>query len=102
MPATILVPSQHTVDATTTPFSQNVELAGWAMAGAFVRTWALGMQRRPLLERPHFHILFAAAGAGVGLLVSKFEASQLAQLEKQRDILTRRRMMRLQAASADA
>ncbi|KAJ3019788.1 hypothetical protein HKX48_001761 [Thoreauomyces humboldtii] len=100
MPATIFVPSQTAVQASTTANTATVELVGWGLAGAFVRTWALGMQRRPLLERPYLHLVFAAGAAGIGYFVSQYEKTQLAALEVQRDKLTRRRMMRLQQTEA--
>ncbi|KAJ3164681.1 hypothetical protein HDU88_005113 [Geranomyces variabilis] len=95
MPGVIYGPSKAATDLTRTPSSLYVELGGWAVAGAFVRTWALGLQQRPLLERPYLHVLFAAGGAGIGYLLSQWETTQLANLETQRDILVRRRMMRV-------
>ncbi|KNC96506.1 uncharacterized protein SPPG_08095 [Spizellomyces punctatus DAOM BR117] len=96
MPATILVPSKQAVEASQISQGQTLELAGWGLVGAFVRAWALGMQRRPVLERPHLHLLFAAGFAGIGYWVSKIEKAELDALERERDKLVKRRMLRLQ------
>ncbi|KAI8998056.1 hypothetical protein BC832DRAFT_517757, partial [Gaertneriomyces semiglobifer] len=73
-------------------------LAGWGLSGVFIRSWALAMQHKPLLHRPHMHALFALSFAGLGYCVDKIENAALSKLEAQRDRLVKRRMLRLAAA----
>ncbi|TPX51605.1 hypothetical protein SeMB42_g00091 [Synchytrium endobioticum] len=74
--------------------------AGWGATGVFVRVWALGLQQRPLLYKPHIHVVFFAVFAGIGAVVHNFERRQLDKLELARDKLVKRRMMRDQATAA--
>ncbi|KAJ3077896.1 hypothetical protein HK102_004872 [Quaeritorhiza haematococci] len=92
---TILLPVKQARDAERLVDNPSLEVAGWAATGFFIRSFALALQLRPVLERPHIHGVWALGFAGLGYAFSKWENSMLNELERQRDILVKRRMMRL-------
>lgn len=74
---------------------------GYAVFGTLWRTLALGLQRRPLFERPILLIPFIAGSMACGYALRGVEDEQLDRIERMRDMLVKRRMEREAKQNAD-
>ncbi|RPB29733.1 NADH-ubiquinone oxidoreductase 14 kDa subunit [Terfezia boudieri ATCC MYA-4762] len=66
---------------------------GWAMFGAAVRWWQLGLEMRPFFSRSSIHgyPIFAAIGGGFGYWLQGVSERQQAVLEERRTALLEKR-----------
>ncbi|KAF8454355.1 hypothetical protein BGX38DRAFT_1173201 [Terfezia claveryi] len=66
---------------------------GWAMFGAAVRWWQLGLEMRPFFSRSSIHgyPIFAAIGGGFGYWLQGVTERQQAVLEERRTALLEKR-----------
>ncbi|EGF79090.1 hypothetical protein BATDEDRAFT_90167 [Batrachochytrium dendrobatidis JAM81] len=90
----ILLPT-HSIGIKPTRLEMAGDMAFWGFGGFLVQTWQNGIMKRPLLSKPHLHLVCSAIGAGVGYLIHRHYSGQMDYLEKQRDMLVRRRMDRM-------
>eukprot|EP00842_Homolaphlyctis_polyrhiza_P004703 jgi/Hompol1/5233/HPOL_004263-RA len=77
-------------------------MAFWAGAGTLVQVWSNGLMKLPPFHRPHFHLLYAVGGAAVGYIMHRREFSRLKEIELERDMLVRRRILRNEQREAAA
>ncbi|KAJ8662845.1 hypothetical protein O0I10_001021 [Lichtheimia ornata] len=66
-------------------------VSGFAAFGVLVRTYALGLQRRPLLSNPSSHLAAAVVFGGVGYFMNGVLERQNALIEGKKDILLQHR-----------
>ncbi|KAG2179486.1 hypothetical protein INT44_006332 [Umbelopsis vinacea] len=62
-------------------------VAGFATLGFTVRAYALGIQKRPLLEGISGHFLTAGAFGAVGYWVYNLQNKQVDQIERKKQLL---------------
>ncbi|KAJ3216025.1 hypothetical protein HK099_006095 [Clydaea vesicula] len=74
-----------------------VRMATWGAVGVFTIAFAMGLQRRPIYDKPYQHVIGGLIYAGIGYKVHFWQMGNLNKLEKNRDRLVKRRMMRLLA-----
>lgn len=65
------------------------KIAGFAAFGVAVRAWALGIQKRPVFERPITHAATAAAFGTLGYCIYHWEIQQNELIEKRHKELGR-------------
>ncbi|KAI9260507.1 hypothetical protein BDA99DRAFT_464791 [Phascolomyces articulosus] len=66
-------------------------VSGFAAFGVLVRTYALGIQKRPLFSNPSSHLAAAAAFGGVGYFFSQAIDRQNAIIEGKKELLLKNR-----------
>ncbi|KAI8969188.1 hypothetical protein BDF20DRAFT_150019 [Mycotypha africana] len=66
-------------------------VSGFAAFGVLVRTYALGLQKRPLFSNPSGHLLAAGVFGGVGYFFYNLQERQAAQIAEKKEILLKRR-----------
>ncbi|ORZ15959.1 hypothetical protein BCR42DRAFT_296859, partial [Absidia repens] len=66
-------------------------VSGFAAFGVLVRTYALGLQKRPLLSNPSSHALAATVFGSVGYFVYNLQERQNAQMAGKKDLLLKNR-----------
>ncbi|KAI9490615.1 hypothetical protein BDB00DRAFT_837280 [Zychaea mexicana] len=66
-------------------------VTGFAAFGVLVRTYALGLQKRPLFSNPATHLAAAAAFGGVGYFFGQALDRQSALIEGKKDLLLKNR-----------
>ncbi|KAJ3299593.1 hypothetical protein HK104_008306 [Borealophlyctis nickersoniae] len=88
----VLPPSPATYDY---DYPLAYRLVKWGAFGFAWRTFSLAIQRRPYLDRFHWHVAATAVFAGAGYFYHQWDLQYLAQLEHERDKITKRRMLRL-------
>jgi len=65
------------------------KIAGFTAFGVAVRTWALGIQKRPVFERPLTHAATGAAFGVLGYFVYHWEERQNVMIEQKHKELGR-------------
>ncbi|KAJ1562612.1 hypothetical protein HK096_006972 [Nowakowskiella sp. JEL0078] len=78
-----------------------LSLTGWAATGAFIRCWALAMQRRPMLYQPMGHVLIGIGFAALGYGVNILEQNILEKLDRDIDRKTKLQKARQMAGIDD-
>ncbi|KAJ3041459.1 hypothetical protein HK097_002263 [Rhizophlyctis rosea] len=66
----------------------------WAVVGFGIRSMALGLQHLPLLYKPARSLAMSGAFVGMGYGHFLWQKDRLTKLERLRDKLTKRRMLR--------
>ncbi|OZJ05090.1 hypothetical protein BZG36_01373 [Bifiguratus adelaidae] len=66
-------------------------IAGFAALGFSVRAYALGLQKRSLVEGLHTHFLTATAFGGIGYWLYHVQQRQYEQIEAKKHILLQNR-----------
>ncbi|KAI8086174.1 uncharacterized protein BX664DRAFT_335092 [Halteromyces radiatus] len=66
-------------------------VSGFAAFGVLVRTYALGLQKRPLFSNPAGHALAATVFGGVGYFVYNLQERQNALMAGKKDLLLKNR-----------
>lgn len=67
----------------------------WGVGGAALRMFTLGGMGRSLTYKPIFYIPYIVAAMAAGWKMREWQDQQLSELEKYRDLLTKRRAERL-------
>ncbi|ORY96957.1 hypothetical protein BCR43DRAFT_492549 [Syncephalastrum racemosum] len=77
-------------------------VSGFAAFGVLVRTYALGLQKRPLFSNPSSHALAAAVFGGVGYYVNGLLERQSAAIEGKKELLLKNRARAEEIAAQQA
>ncbi|KAJ3204774.1 hypothetical protein HDU67_009307 [Dinochytrium kinnereticum] len=75
-----------------------VKMGFWAGTGILLNMFALSMSRSSWRTRPLSYVGYAAATTTVGYIAHTIYETRKSVLEEERDRLTKRRMLRMQAA----
>ncbi|KAI7858072.1 hypothetical protein BDC45DRAFT_458440 [Circinella umbellata] len=66
-------------------------VSGFAAFGVLVRTYALGIQKRPIFSNPSTHVVAAAVFGGAGYFFSQAIDRQNSLIEGKKDLLLKNR-----------
>ncbi|KAI8379612.1 uncharacterized protein BYT42DRAFT_569402 [Radiomyces spectabilis] len=66
-------------------------VSGFAAFGVLVRTYALGLQKRPLFSNPSGHAIAAAVFGGFGYYVHGLQQRQEDLIESKKEVLLKNR-----------
>ncbi|KAG0174075.1 hypothetical protein DFQ28_009752 [Apophysomyces sp. BC1034] len=66
-------------------------VSGFAAFGVLVRTFALGLQKRPVLSNPSSHAIAAGVFGAVGYFTYNVTERQTAMIEGKKDLLLKNR-----------
>ncbi|KAI8065268.1 hypothetical protein BC940DRAFT_228778, partial [Gongronella butleri] len=66
-------------------------VSGFAAFGVLVRTYALGLQKRPLFSNPASHAIAAGVFGGVGYYVHYLQERQNAAMAGKKELLLKNR-----------
>ncbi|KAI8378603.1 hypothetical protein BD560DRAFT_325160 [Blakeslea trispora] len=74
-------------------------VSGFAAFGVLVRTYALGLQKRPILSNPSSHLLAAGVFGAVGYYVHDLQERQSALMASKKEIMIKNRARAEELAS---
>ncbi len=87
-------PSREVFQATPWHSDPTINMAKGAFMGFAARSLSNMLVNKALLHKPGYHLVWAAFGCYFGYKVLEFKKQQLEDVEKLRDKLVMRRMMR--------
>ncbi|KAH6568403.1 hypothetical protein BASA50_005368 [Batrachochytrium salamandrivorans] len=90
----MLVPT-HALGVKPTQMDMVGDIAFWGTGGLMVQAWHNSIMKLPIRAKPHLYLLCGSIGAVVGYAVHNAQTRSMVKLEKQRDMLVRRRMDRM-------
>jgi hypothetical protein len=76
-------------------------IAGWAAFGLTARMYALGIQKRPLLDGIGAHFAVAGAFGALGYFIHQVQERQINRIHDRKQVLLDRRAQRKAATGSD-
>lgn len=74
-------------------------VSGFAAFGVLVRTYALGLQKRPIFSNPSSHLLAAGVFGSVGYFLHNLQERQTAAIAAKKEVMIKNRARAEELAS---